>query len=184
MKNQLELFCDTQINVVEQPTTETIKSPQKLKDCQMDVDVLKELADLGLLDKEIDDVDKVFLEIYEEYWSDYSQKNHPWIYDGILLPMEILLEKEKEYELDKEKIIDRLWPTYMRVATALEILQEQPNYNVYDPCNYVLELWGIYATNASIEHERAMLYRDFVKCFEGWIKKQREIVTAQYVFNC
>ena len=98
--------------------------------------------------------------------------------------MEIRLEKEKEYERDKEKIIDRLWPTYVRVATALEILQDQPNYNVYDPCNYVLELWGIYATNASIEHERAMLYRDFVKCFEGWIKKQREIVTTQYIFNC
>ena len=184
MKNQLELFCDTQDNTAELSATKSITYAQKLKECQMDVDVLKELADLGLLDKEIDDVDKVFLEIYEEYWSDYSQKNHPWIYDGILLPMEIRLEKEKEYERDKEKIIDRLWPTYVRVATALEILQDQPNYNVYDPCNYVLELWGIYATNTSIEHERAMLYRDFVKCFEGWIKKQREIVTAQYVFNC
>lgn len=183
MKNQLELFCDTQDNTAELSATKSITNAQKLKECPMNPEILKDLAEIGLLDKEMDDPDTVLLDLMKELWEDYKNKHHLFYFYGIM-PIEERDKEEKKFDDLYDNLAEQVWPTYIRVAHALKTLQEEPNHNVYNPCDYVLELWSIYATDASIEHERAMLYRDFVKCFEGWIKKQREIVTAQYVFNC
>ena len=66
MKNQLELFCDTQDNTAELSATKSITYAQKLKECPMNPEILKDLADIGLLDKEMVDPDTVLLDLMKE----------------------------------------------------------------------------------------------------------------------
>jgi len=142
-----------------QERTEWTNSP-------LNEELLRFFADKGLLEECDFDTDEKFTSDYEEpLWNEFRSRNN--VYPG-----EPDYPTEESVENKREEM-DTIWfNAWIRVATALKEMQEQPNY-CRTPDEYISDLWSTYALNSSIHFERPLEYRIFTHCFDGWLRYNR-----------
>lgn len=167
MNHQLQLDFDTKtvtltggykpVRQFHQERTEWVNSP-------LTEELLKFFADKGLLEECDFDIDDKFVRDYEEHlWANYQKENQVWVgYEPYLT--------EKDVDEKREQMTDLWWNAWVRIATALQEMQETPNICNMRPEDYVSDLWSTYALNSSIHFERPLGYREFTHCFDGWLK--------------